>query len=50
VPPAGDDFIAAARRAAQAAASRPSALRAEFGPMAQSSEEESGLSLLRRFH
>jgi localization factor PodJL len=50
VPPAGDDFIAAARRAAQAAASRPSALRAEFGPMAQSSEEEGGLSLLRRFH
>jgi localization factor PodJL len=46
----GDDFIAAARRAAQAAASRPSALRAEFAPMAQAPEEEGGLSLLRRFH
>lgn len=49
-PPAGDDFIAAARRAAQAAASRPSALRAEFGPMAQAPEQETGMSLLRRFH
>lgn len=49
-PPSGDDFIAAARRAAQAAASRPSALRAEFGPMAQAAEEEGGMSLLRRFH
>ncbi len=47
---AGDDFIAAARRAAQAAASRPSALRAEFGPVVQAPEEEGGLSLLRRFH
>jgi localization factor PodJL len=44
----GDDFIAAARRAAQAAASRPSALRAEFGPVLPAAEEESGL--LKRFH
>jgi localization factor PodJL len=44
----GDDFIAAARRAAQAAASRPSALRAEFAPTQTVAEEEGGL--LKRFH
>jgi localization factor PodJL len=44
----GDDFIAAARRAAQAAASRPSALRAEFSPVLPQVEEEG--SLLKRFH
>ena len=38
----GDDFIAAARRAAQAAAARPSALRAEFAPTAQPIAEEKG--------
>lgn len=38
--PAGDDFIAAARRAAQAASLRPSTLRAEFGPMMTAAEEE----------
>ena len=38
--PAGDDFIAAARRAAQAASLRPSTLRAEFGPMLTAAEEE----------
>lgn len=46
--PAGDDFIAAARRAAQAAATRPSSLRAEFGP--GSKQEEAGRSsVLGRF-
>lgn len=45
---AGDDFIAAARRAAQAAASRPSALRAEYGTLAQPAEKE-GSSFLKRF-
>jgi localization factor PodJL len=42
----GDDFIAAARRAAQAAASRPSALRAEFGPV--QTEDEGLLKRLQR--
>ena len=45
---AGDDFIAAARRAAQAAASRPSALRAEYGPLAQQPEKKQGFSFLKR--
>ena len=45
---AGDDFIAAARRAAQAAASRPSALRAEYGPLAQPAEKKHGFSFFRR--
>ena len=43
----GDDFIAAARRAAQAAATRPSALRAEFAPVLAQPEQESRLSFLR---
>lgn len=45
----GDDFIAAARRAAQAAATRPSALRAELGVIAAPAEEEAGPSFLRQF-
>ena len=45
----GDDFIAAARRAAQAAASRPSALRAEFGALTAMPEEEPRFSFLTRF-
>lgn len=45
---AGDDFIAAARRAAQAAASRPSVLRAEYGALAEPAEKERGLSFLKR--
>ena len=45
----GDDFIAAARRAAQAASSRPSALRAEIGVIPTPPEEESGFSLFRKF-
>jgi localization factor PodJL len=44
---AGDDFIAAARRAAQAAATRPSALRAEFAPVLAQPEPESRLSFMR---
>ena len=44
-----DDFIAAARRAAQAAASRPSALRAEFGAAALRPDEERGFFPFRRF-
>jgi localization factor PodJL len=47
--PPGDDFIAAARRAAQAAATRPSSLRAEFGPATASSRSERGSSVLSRF-
>ena len=43
----GDDFIAAARRAAQAAATRPSALRAEFAPVLTQPEQESRLSFMR---
>lgn len=47
--PTGDDFIAAARRAARAASLRPSTLRAEFGPMLTAAEEKrnSPFSLLR---
>ena len=44
----GDDFIAAARRAAQAAALRPTALRSEFTP-AVATPEEDGNALLDRF-
>ncbi len=47
---AADDFIAAARRAAHAAASRPSTLRAEFSPVVAPAPEEGGLAMLRRFH
>lgn len=45
-----DDFIAAARRAAQAAATRPSALRAEYATLTQPVEEQkpARLSLLQR--
>ena len=46
--PSGDDFIAAARRAAQAAATRPSSLRAEFGPAAKQDEQKRS-SVLDRF-
>ena len=46
----GDDFIAAARRAAQAAASRPSALRAEFGPAVQSQKPQGRTSVLGRLY
>lgn len=47
---AGDDFIAAARRAAQAAASRPSALRAEYAVLTQPAAETkpARLSFLQR--
>ena len=46
---AGDDFIAAARRAAQAAANRPSALRAEYAVQTQQApEKRSFLASLRR--
>jgi hypothetical protein len=38
--PEGDDFIAAARRAAQAAASRPSALRAEYSALTAAAEDK----------
>lgn len=41
---AGDDFIAAARRAAQAAAARPSSLRAEYGASAPPATEGKGSS------
>lgn len=45
----GDDFIAAARRAAQAAATRPSALRAEYAVHDQQEPEKRGfLGSLRR--
>lgn len=46
----GDDFIAAARRAAQAAATRPSALRSEYGQHAVVSggERRSLFAFLRR--
>lgn len=40
----GDDFIAAARRAAQAAASRPAALRAEYAALSSVAEEKPGLA------
>lgn len=45
-----DDFIAAARRAAQAAATRPSALRAEYAVLTQPASESkpSKLSFLQR--
>ena len=45
-----DDFIAAARRAAQAAATRPSALRAEYAVLTQAAPEQkpSKLSFLQR--
>jgi localization factor PodJL len=45
-----DDFIAAARRAAQAAASRPAALRAEYAALSTVAEEKPGFaeSLLKR--
>lgn len=45
-----DDFIAAARRAAQAAATRPSALRAEYAVLTQPAAEQkpSKLSFLQR--
>ena len=45
-----DDFIAAARRAAQAAATRPSALRAEYAVLTQAAAERkpSKLSFLQR--
>lgn len=47
---AGDDFIAAARRAAQAAANRPTALRAEYAVQIQQAPEKRSFlaSLLRR--
>ena len=47
----GDDFIAAARRAAQAAAARPSSLRAEYGASVQPPAEGKGgsPSFLQRF-
>lgn len=47
----GDDFIAAARRAAQAAATRPSALRAEYAVLTQPAPEpkQGSLSFLQRF-
>ena len=46
-----DDFIAAARRAAQAAATRPSALRAEYAVLTQPTAEEkpSKLAFLQRW-
>lgn len=46
----GDDFIAAARRAAQAAATRPSALRAEYAVLTQpvADHKPSKLSFLQR--
>ena len=46
---AGDDFIAAARRAAQAAAIAALRLRAEFGPIGRSARGRGRLSLLSRF-
>ncbi len=46
----GDDFIAAARRAAQAASSRPSALRAEFGPAVQPQKAPGRTSVLGRIY
>ncbi|WP_395662758.1 peptidoglycan-binding protein [Aestuariivirga sp.] len=46
----GDDFIAAARRAAQAAASRPSALRAEFGPAVPPQKPQGRKSVLGRLY
>ena len=46
----GDDFIAAARRAAQAAASRPAALQAEARPQAEpEAAAKSGFSLAKLF-
>ena len=49
-PLGGDDYIAAARRAAQAAATRPSALRAEYAVLTQPAAEQkpSKLSFLQR--
>jgi localization factor PodJL len=44
----GDDFIAAARRAAQAASARPSALRAEYGAQSGARPEKNSSSFLQR--